>query len=106
MIHEDIVLDGSKAFWRMLVPRLKAERWLLGLTALLAALATVAGIHFLVVLPFWIVLAAALLNRSAPSVLPKAAKAAKVAAVAGAASDALIASPERARYAGAGGGCR
>ncbi|OOG68262.1 phosphate regulon sensor histidine kinase PhoR [Sinorhizobium sp. A49] len=87
MIHEDMVLDGSKAFWRTLVPRLKAERWLLGLTALLAVLATVAGIHFLVVLPFWIVLAAALLTRSTPSALPKAAK---VTAVAGAASDALI----------------
>ncbi|KOF19830.1 histidine kinase [Ensifer adhaerens] len=90
MIHEDMVLDGSKAFWRALVPRLKAERWLLGLTALLAALATVAGIHFLVVLPFWIVLAAALLNRSTPSALPKATKPTKVTAVTGTASDALI----------------
>ncbi len=90
MIREDMVLDGSKAFWRTLVPRLKAERWLLGLTVLLAILASVAGIHFLVVLPFWVVLAAALLTRSRPSALPKAAKAAKVAAATGAASDALI----------------
>ncbi|WP_409517108.1 phosphate regulon sensor histidine kinase PhoR [Ensifer sp.] len=85
-----MVLDGSKAFWRTLVPRLKAERWLLGLTVLLAILASVAGIHFLVVLPFWVVLAAALLTRSRPSALPKAAKAAKVTAATGVASDALI----------------
>ncbi len=90
MIREDIVLDGSKAFWRTLVPRLKAERWLLGLTVLLAILASIAGIHFLVVLPFWVVLAAALLTRSRPSALPKAAKAAKVTAATGVASDALI----------------
>jgi two-component system phosphate regulon sensor histidine kinase PhoR len=67
VIHEDVEVDGSKAFWRDLVPRLKAERWLLGLTLLLAVLATVAGIHFLIVLPFWIVLVAALLNRTAPA---------------------------------------
>ncbi|WP_429812822.1 phosphate regulon sensor histidine kinase PhoR [Ensifer sp. B1-9] len=76
VIHEDVAVDGSKAFWRDLVPRLKAERWLLSLTLLLAILATIAGIHFLIVLPFWIVLVAALLNRSAPaSVILSPAKA-------------------------------
>lgn len=67
MIHEDVEVDGSKAFWRDLPSRLKAERWLLGLTALSAILAIGAGIHVLVVLAFWVVLVAALLNRSAPA---------------------------------------
>jgi two-component system phosphate regulon sensor histidine kinase PhoR len=88
VIHEDVEVDGSKAFWRNLVPRLKAERWLLGLTVLLAILATVAGTHFLIVLPFWIVLVAALLNRSAPTsgILSPA----KAVVAAGPASDPLV----------------
>ncbi|WFU47969.1 phosphate regulon sensor histidine kinase PhoR [Sinorhizobium terangae] len=70
MSHEDVVLDDAKVFWRTLLPKLKAERWVLGLSVLIAVLATLAGIHILAVLPFWIVLAAALLNRSVPSVPP------------------------------------
>lgn len=62
--------DDAKVFWRTLLPKLKAERWVLGLSVLIAVLATLAGIHILAVLPFWIVLAAALLKRSAPSVPP------------------------------------
>lgn len=64
------MLDDAKVFWRTLLPKLKAERWVLGLSILIAILATLAGIHILAVLPFWIVLAAALLNRSVPSVPP------------------------------------
>ncbi|MBP1885806.1 two-component system phosphate regulon sensor histidine kinase PhoR [Ensifer mexicanus] len=63
-------MDDAKVFWRTLLPKLKAERWVLGLSILIAVLATLAGIHILAVLPFWIVLAAALLNRSVPSVQP------------------------------------
>ncbi|MCZ4090441.1 MULTISPECIES: phosphate regulon sensor histidine kinase PhoR [Sinorhizobium] len=70
MSHEDVVLDNARVLWRTLLPKLKAERWVLGLSVLLAVLATLAGIHILAVLPFWIVLAAALLNRSVPSVQP------------------------------------
>ncbi|THK34921.1 phosphate regulon sensor histidine kinase PhoR [Ensifer sp. MPMI2T] len=70
MSHEEVVLDDAKVFWRTLLPRLKAERWVLGLSVLIAVLATLAGIHILAVLPFWIVLAAALLNRSVPSEQP------------------------------------
>ncbi|MDK1493338.1 phosphate regulon sensor histidine kinase PhoR [Sinorhizobium sp. 7-81] len=70
MSHEDVVLDNARVLWRALLPKLKAERWVLGLSVLLAVLATLAGIHILAVLPFWIVLAAALLNRSVPSVQP------------------------------------
>ncbi|PST27372.1 phosphate regulon sensor histidine kinase PhoR [Mesorhizobium plurifarium] len=61
-----MVLDGAKVFWRNLPSRLKAERRLLALSAALAFLAVLAGIHPLAVLPFWIVLAAAILSRSAP----------------------------------------
>lgn len=68
MRNEDIVLDGAKVFWRTLLPRLKAERGLLGLSVVLAFLAALAGIHPLAVLPFWIVLVAAILNRGAPPV--------------------------------------
>lgn len=68
MRDEDIVLDGAKVFWRTLLPRLKAERGLLGLSVALALLAALAGIHPLAVLPFWIVLVAAILNRGAPPV--------------------------------------
>lgn len=68
MRNEDIVLDGAKVFWRSLLPRLKAERGLLGLSVVLAFLAALAGIHPLAVLPFWIVLVAAILNRGAPPV--------------------------------------
>lgn len=65
-----MVLDGAKAFWRTLLPRLKAERWVLALSAVLALLAALAGIHILAILPFWIVLVAALLSRGAPSEPP------------------------------------
>ncbi|MGN7754528.1 phosphate regulon sensor histidine kinase PhoR [Sinorhizobium sp. 22678] len=68
MRNEGIVLDGAKVFWRTLLPRLKAERGLLGLSVVLAFLAALAGIHPLAVLPFWIVLVAAILNRGAPPV--------------------------------------
>ncbi|MFC0808708.1 phosphate regulon sensor histidine kinase PhoR [Ensifer sp. P24N7] len=68
MRNEGIVLDGAKVFWRTLLPRLKAERGLLGLSVVLAFLAVLAGIHPLAVLPFWIVLVAAILNRGAPPV--------------------------------------
>jgi two-component system phosphate regulon sensor histidine kinase PhoR len=67
---EGIVLDGAKVFWRALLPRLKAERWILGLSVVLAVLAGFAGIHVLAILPFWIVLVAAVLNRSAPAAQP------------------------------------
>ena len=88
VIHEDVEVDGSKAFWRDLLPRLKAERWLLGLTVLLAILATFAGIHFLIVLPLWIVLVAALLNRSAPALVILSP--AKAVVAVGPASDPLV----------------
>ncbi|MCG5483371.1 MAG: phosphate regulon sensor histidine kinase PhoR [Sinorhizobium meliloti] len=68
MRNEGIVLDGAKVFWRTLLPRLKAERGLLGLSVVLAFLAALAGIHPLAVLPFWVVLVAAILNRGAPPV--------------------------------------
>ncbi|WP_026186567.1 phosphate regulon sensor histidine kinase PhoR [Ensifer sp. BR816] len=66
MENEGIVLDGAKVFWQDLKPKLKAERWILGLSIVLAVLAALAGIHILAVLPFWIVLVTALLKRSAP----------------------------------------
>ncbi len=70
MDNEGIVLDGAKVFWHGLLPKLKAERGILGLSIVLAVLAAFAGIHVLAVLPFWIVLVAALLKRSAPSAEP------------------------------------
>ncbi|MCA1444098.1 phosphate regulon sensor histidine kinase PhoR [Ensifer sp. IC4062] len=70
MSREDVVLDDAKVFWRTLLPKLKAERWVIGLSVLIAILATLAGIHILAVLPFWIVLAAALLNRNVPPEQP------------------------------------
>ncbi|OAP41178.1 histidine kinase [Sinorhizobium glycinis] len=70
MSNEGIVLDGAKVFWEGLKPRLKAERWILGLSIVLAVLAALAGIHILAVLAFWLVLAAALLKRSAPLAEP------------------------------------
>ncbi|ACP23945.1 two component sensor histidine kinase protein, phosphate regulon sensor PhoR [Sinorhizobium fredii NGR234] len=67
--------EGAKVFWQGLKPKLKAERWILGLSIVLAVLAALAGIHVLAVFAFWLVLAAALLKRSAPSAepLPEAA---------------------------------
>ncbi|MQW96411.1 phosphate regulon sensor histidine kinase PhoR [Sinorhizobium fredii] len=65
-----MVLDGAKVFWQGLKPKLKAERGILGLSIVLAVLAALAGIHILAVLPFWIVLVAALLKRSIPSAEP------------------------------------
>ncbi|ASY67587.1 histidine kinase [Sinorhizobium fredii USDA 205] len=70
MESEGIVLDGAKVFWQGLKPKLKAERGILGLSIVLAVLAALAGIHILAVLPFWIVLVAALLKRSIPSAEP------------------------------------
>ncbi|MEZ0002963.1 phosphate regulon sensor histidine kinase PhoR [Sinorhizobium fredii] len=70
MENEGIVLDGAKVFWQGLKPKLKAERGILGLSIVLAVLAALAGIHILAVLPFWIVLVAALLKRSIPSAEP------------------------------------
>ncbi|POH28758.1 MULTISPECIES: phosphate regulon sensor histidine kinase PhoR [Sinorhizobium] len=70
MDSEGIVLDGAKVFWQGLKPKLKAERWILGLSILLAILAALAGIHVLAVLAFWLVLVAALLKRSVPSSEP------------------------------------
>ena len=70
MESEGIVLDGAKVFWQGLKPKLKAERGILGLSIVLAVLAALAGIHVLAVLPFWIVLVAALLKRSIPSAEP------------------------------------
>lgn len=70
MSDEGIVLDGAKVFWQALLPKLKAERAILALSVVLAVLAVLAGIHILVILPFWIVFVAALLNRSAPSEQP------------------------------------
>ncbi|AFL48724.1 two-component system phosphate regulon sensor histidine kinase PhoR [Sinorhizobium fredii] len=70
MDNEGIVLDSAKVFWQGLKPKLKAERGILGLSIVLAVLAALAGIHVLAVLPFWIVLVAALLKRRAPSVEP------------------------------------
>lgn len=70
MENEGIVLDGAKVFWQGLKPKLKAERWILGLSIVLAVLAALAGIHVLAVLAFWFVLAAALLKRSAPLAEP------------------------------------
>jgi two-component system, OmpR family, phosphate regulon sensor histidine kinase PhoR len=76
---EGIVLDGAKVYWQTLLPKLKAERALLALSVVLAVLAGVAGVHVLVILPFWIAFVAALLNRSAPSELPAPAAVATTA---------------------------
>ncbi|APG89829.1 phosphate regulon sensor histidine kinase PhoR [Sinorhizobium americanum] len=70
MDSEGIVLDGAKVFWQGLKPKLKAERWILGLSILLAVLAALAGIHVLAVIAFWLVLVAALLKRTGPSAAP------------------------------------
>ena len=70
MSNEGIVLDGAKVFWQGLKPKLKAERWILGLSVVLAVLAALAGIHVLAVTAFWLMLVAALLKRSAASSEP------------------------------------
>ena len=75
MSDEGIVLDGAKVFWQGLLPRLKAERLVLGLSVVLALLAAFAGISVLAILPLWIVFVAALLSRSAAPARPVAAAA-------------------------------
>lgn len=64
MSDEGVVLDRTKLFWQELLPRLKAERAIIALSAVLALLAIFAGVHLLVILPFWIAFVMALLNRS------------------------------------------
>ncbi len=63
-----MVFDRAKLLWRIVAPRLAAERWLLCLSVLIAVLAAVAGIHPMSVLPFWVMLAAVILSRGAPPV--------------------------------------
>lgn len=70
MSDEGVVLDRTKLFWQELLPRLKAERAILALSAVLALLALFAGVHLLVILPFWIAFVVALLNRSVPTEQP------------------------------------
>ncbi|MBP2235767.1 two-component system phosphate regulon sensor histidine kinase PhoR [Sinorhizobium kostiense] len=70
MSDEGVVLDRTKLFWQELLPRLKAERAILALSAVLALLAIFAGVHPLVILPFWIAFVVALLNRSVPTEQP------------------------------------
>ncbi len=66
--EEGMVFDRAKLLWRIVAPRLAAERWLLCLSVLIAVLAAVAGIHPMSVLPFWVMLAAVILSRGAPPV--------------------------------------
>ncbi|WP_164828217.1 phosphate regulon sensor histidine kinase PhoR [Sinorhizobium medicae] len=68
MREEGMVFDRAKLLWRIVAPRLAAERWLLCLSVLIAVLAAVAGIHPMSVLPFWVMLAAVILSRGAPPV--------------------------------------
>ncbi|WP_151610780.1 phosphate regulon sensor histidine kinase PhoR [Sinorhizobium alkalisoli] len=87
MSDEGIVLDSAKELWRTLLPKLKAERPILGLSVVLALLAALAGVHVLVILPFWIVFVAVILNRSEPTEQPSAPA---VAAAAEGGSDPLV----------------
>lgn len=67
MSDEGILLKDAKEFWRTLLPRVRAERSILGFSLVLALLAALAGAHVLVILPFWIAFVVAILNRSVAS---------------------------------------
>ncbi|MGI0526426.1 phosphate regulon sensor histidine kinase PhoR [Rhizobium giardinii] len=64
------ILEETKTVWERLKDRARAEKWIIGLSAIVAAALVLAGIHPVAVLLFWIVWMAALFSRSTDTTPP------------------------------------
>jgi two-component system phosphate regulon sensor histidine kinase PhoR len=64
------ILEETKTVWERLKDRARAEKWIIGLSAIVAAALVLAGIHTVAVLLFWTVWMAALFSRSTDTTPP------------------------------------
>ncbi len=64
------ILEETRTVWERLKDRARAEKWIIGLSAIVAAALVVSGIHAVAVLLFWLVWMAALFSRSIDTMPP------------------------------------
>ncbi len=64
------ILEDTNTVWERLKDRARAEKWIIGLSAIVAAALVLAGIHTVAVLLFWLVWMAALFSRSTDTTPP------------------------------------
>jgi two-component system phosphate regulon sensor histidine kinase PhoR len=64
------ILEETRTVWERLKDRARAEKWIIGLSAIVAAALVVSGIHAVAVLLFWLVWMAALFSDSIDTMPP------------------------------------